>query len=489
MKVEHFLEKNEVREITIFKQLVLNNGILSYGKMLDHLAVSKASLENDLESITSRIEVFNDQVQVEYDGQEIKLTMSDHISLQHIYRIYLDQSIKIEIINFLFKHQEFSITQLTQQLAISDSSLFRKIKELNTHLKEFGLKIRNGQLQGEELQIRYFYFQFYYYIEDKSALINLRSDQQITQAVQSVENFLQVNVVPENRQRLNIWLIISKSRITNKNKNYKQLRKQMQPYLKDPLYHKIHVMVLRYYSRYSIEVDEEEAMLHFAFLLAFPILTEHDFHEYTLIRDRHAPIASLDTYIVETIIIHFKFRKLPYMLERDMYYHLTHIHTRLYFFQGDIEIYEYEEMLAREKQVVGKNLVPLARTLLTTSTDKFMSTEVDDNSLLKMELLKYISLLTLISFKMATVIQIGIDLKMDGLYKDTLSQLLMLKMRPINGIQIEVYQPGKSYDLILTNEKPAEQNYYNDAKVYILSEILSSFDMANIQRIIQEMNT
>lgn len=488
MKVEHFLEKNEVREITIFKQLVLNNGILSYGKMLDHLSVSKASLENDLESITSRIEVFNDQVQVDYDGQEIKLTMSDHISLQHIYRIYLDQSIKMEIINYLFKHQEFSITQLTQQLAISDSSLFRKIKELNTHLKEFGLKIRNGQLQGEELQIRYFYFQFYYYIEDKSALIHLRSDQQITQAVQSVENFLQVNIVPENRQRLNIWLIISKSRITNKNKNYKQLHKQMQPYLKDPLYHKIHVMVLRYYSRYSIEVDEEEAMLHFAFLLAFPILTEHDFHEYTLIRDRHAPIASLDTYIVETIIIHFKFRKLPYMLERDMYYHLTHIHTRLYFFQGDIEIYEYEEMLAREKQVVGKNLVPLARTLLTTSTDKLTSTEVDDNSLLKMELLKYISLLTLISFKMATVIQIGIDLKMDGLYKDTLSQLLILKMRPINGIQIEVYQPSKSYDLILTNEKPDEEHQYQEARVYILSEILSSFDMANIQRIIQELN-
>lgn len=263
----------------------------------------------------------------------------------------------------------------------------------------------------------------------------------------------------------------------------------MQPYLNDPLYHKVHVMVLRYYSRYSVEVDEEEAMLHFAFLLAFPILTEDDFHEYTLIRDRHAPIASLDTYIVETIIIHFKFRRLPYMLERDMYYHLAHIHTRLYFFQGNIEIYEYEELLAREKQVVGKNLVPFARTLLTTSTDKFMSTKVEDNSLLKMELLKYISLLTLISFKMATVIQIGIDLKMGGLYKETLTELLILKMRPINGIQVEQYQSSKGYDLILTNDKPAEENDYENARVYILSEILSSFDMANIQKIIQELNT
>lgn len=489
MIVEHFLEKNEVREITIFKQLVLNSGTLSYGDMLNHLAVSKASLENDLESITSRIDVFDKKVQVDFDGQTISLEMSDDISLQDIYGLYLKQSVKMEIIHFLFKHKEFSITKLTQKLAISDSSLFRKIKELNKHLKEFNLKIRNGQLQGEELQIRYFYFQFYYYIEDKSVLINLLSDSQITQAVHSLENFLNVTILPENRQRLVLWLIISKSRITIKNKNYKQLRNRMKPYLKDPLYHKVHVMVLRYYSRYSIEVDEEESMLHFAFLLAFPILTEHDFHEYTLIRDRHAPIASLDTYIAETIIIHFKFRRLPYMLERDMYYHLTHIHTRLYFFRGDIEIYEYDEILAREKQLVGKKLAPFARKLLMTSTDKFMSKEGEDNSLLKMELLKYISLLTLISFKMATVIQIGIDLKMDDLYKETLSELLILKMRPINGIRVERYQSNKVYDLILTNDEPINQNYYEGARVYILSEVLSSFDMVNIQRIIQELNT
>lgn len=489
MKVEHFLEKNEVREMTIFKQLVLNHGVLSYGDMLNHLSVSKASLENDLESITARISTLDQQVQVQYDGQTIELTMNDDISLQQIYRLYLDQSIKIEIINFLFKHQEFSIVQLTQKLAISESSLFRKIKELNSHLKEFGIKIRNGQLQGEELQIRYFYFQFYYYIEDKSKLITIQADNQMTQAIQSLENFLTVTVVPENRQRLTIWLIISKSRLTVKDKDFKHLRKQMKPYVKDPLYHKIQVMVLRYFSRYSIEVDDVEAMIHFAFLLAFPILTEDDFHEYTLIRDRHAPIAALDTYITETIINHFKFRRLPYMLERDIYYHLTHIHTRLYFFQGDIEIYEYEGLLAKEKQIVGKNLVSFSRKLLATSTERFVSTTGENNSLLKMELLKYISLLILISFKMANVIQIGIDLKMDDLYKETLSELLILKMRPINGIQVERYQSNKTYDLVLTNDKPLEENVYEEARVYILSEILSSFDMANIQRIIQELNT
>ena len=488
MKIEHFLEKNEIREVTIFKQLVLNGGKISYTDMLDYLAVAKASLDKDLESISFRIQSLADQVSVNYDGQYISLTMGDQFSLQHIYQLYLNQSVKVKLISFLFEHQEFSIIQLAQKLMISDSSLFRKIKELNSYLKEFGIKIRNGQLHGEELNIRYFYFQFYSYIEDKEALIASHSDKQITQMAQAVESFLHVTIEPESRHRLDVWMLISKNRVKHKEKKYSRLREQMQPYLEDQLYQKIRIMVLRYFSRYSIEVDEEEAMLHFAFLLAFPILNEHDFHEYTLERDRRAPIATIDTYIVETIIIHYKFRRLPYMLEREMFYHLSHIHTKLYFFQGDIEIYDYEEIIAKEKQFTGRNLVSFAHTLLEVSTNKFGIKNIEDNSLLKVGLLKYISLLANITFKMTTILQVGIDLKMETIYTETLDQLLILNMRHINGIHVEAYQSSKMYDLILTNQQPAQKDHYGDAKVYVLSEILSSFDMKNIQRIVQELN-
>lgn len=488
MKIEHFLEKNEIREVTIFKQLVLNGGSLSYTEMLDYLSIAKASLDKDLESISFRMQSLNEQVQVTYDGQSISLIMSDDFSLSQIHQLYLNESIKVNLIRFLFKHQEFSITQLTQKLMISDSSLFRKIKELNSYLKEFGIKIRNGQLHGEELQIRYFYFQFYRSIEDKDSLMSVHSDKQITQMVQALESSLQVTIEPENKQRLNVWMLISKHRVTSKEKKYADLREQMQPYLEDPLYHKIRLMVLRYFSRYSIEVDEEEAMLHFAFLLAFPILTEQDFHDYMLERDRRAPIATMDAYIVETIIIQYKFRRLPYMLERDMHYHLSHIHTKLYFFKGDMEIYDSEGMLAKEKQFTGRDLVSFAETLMAISTNKFGIKEVEGNSLVKIGLLKYISLLAIVTLNMTTILQVGIDLKMEAIYKETLNQLLILNMRHINGIQVEACQPGKVYDLILTNEQPADKGQYGTSRVYILSEILSSFDMKNIQKIVQQLS-
>ena len=48
------------------------------------------------------------------------------------------------------------IFELAEALLVSESTLFRKIKELNKLLAEFELQIKNNKLVGEESQIRYF---------------------------------------------------------------------------------------------------------------------------------------------------------------------------------------------------------------------------------------------------------------------------------------------------------------------------------------------
>lgn len=488
MKIENFLEKHEIREVNIFQKLVLSGGQLSYSKMIDYLEVSRASLDKDLEAIAFRFQPIAAKVRIEYDGQLISLFMSDEFSLEQTYQHYLRQSIKVSIISYLYEHQEFTITQLAQKLTVSESSLFRKIKELNSYLKEFHIKIRNGRLQGEELQIRYFYYQFYWYIADKTTLVTRKNDDQVERMVQATENFLQATLEPESKQRISVWFHISKNRVNSRSKVYKSLHQQIEPYQEDPMYHKVRTMVMRFFSRYSIEVDEEEGMMHFIFLLAFPILSENDFHEYTLLRGRRTPTATLDTYIVETIIIEYNLRKLPYMLEREMYYYLSQIHTRMYFFKGDIEIYDYDAILAKEKKFTGKDLLSFAKQLRDISTGKLGIEKTAGDTLLKMELLKYVSLLAIVTFKMTTVLQIGIDLKMESIYTKALNQLLVMNMQHINGTHIEKYEPKKDYDLILTNVPQGHNDRYGKAKVYVLSEILSPFDQNNIQEILQTLN-
>lgn len=487
MKVENFLEKHEIREVNLVKKLVLSGGEVSHNDMVDYLDVSRASLDKDLASLAYRLEPFKESVRVDFDGSMIMLFMSNEFSLAQIYQVYLKESVKVKIISYLYRHQEFSIVQLTQKLMISESSLFRKIKELNDYLKEFHIKIRNGRLQGEELQIRYFYYQFYWYVSDKPTSAAKKNDDQVAKLLQATINFMGIDLEPEGKERLKVWLYISKNRVNSKKKVYKELRRLMEPYMEDHFYQKMRSMVLRYFSRYSIEVDEEEAMLHFVFMLAFPVLTEHDFHEYTLLRARRAPIATIDTYVVETIIIHYNYRRLPYMLEREMFYYLSQIHAKMYFLKGAMEVYEYDTILSKEKQFTGKDLVSFAEQLRMISMGKFEIEESTEDSLLKMELLKYISLLAIVTFSMTKIKKVGIDLKMETIYTEALNHLLILNMRHINGIQVEKYQPKKAYDLVLTNAPVRDSSPYGKAEIYVLSEILSPFDMKNIQNIIQNL--
>lgn len=490
MKIEAFLERAEVREISIIRKLILDGVAVSYNDMIDFLDITRASLEKDLEMIVSRFKWHDVEamVRLEFDGQNIRLDMAAQYSFEQIYQLYLDDSIKAEIISYLYRYQEFSVIQLSQQLSISQSSLFRKIKELNTYLKEFDIKIRNGRLQGEELQIRYFYYQFYWLVANKNRLNMQGSEKQITSMIQGAENFLEISLESEAKEELAIWFQISKKRVEVTDKIYKNLRKQMAPYLEDPLYQNIRRLILRYFSRYSIEFDEEEAMLHFVFLLSFPILSENDFHEYKLLRNRRTPIANLDTYIVENIIIHYKIKKLPYMVERELFYYLSQIHIQLHFLQGNIEVYDYDEFLTKMTNFTGKDLVSFAYRLRDISLKEFTSKHSPHGPFSRMLLLKYISLLNFVSYNTMKTLQIGIDLSADSIDAEVLNRMLILKMKHINGIHIEAYQADKSYDLILTNDLQSDRSDYKDAEIYILSEMLSTFDLKNIEELIKQLN-
>lgn len=487
MKIEAFLEKSEVREINIIRKLILDGGKANYSEMVAFLDITRASLDKDLEMIVLRFEPSEVKAKIKFDGQTINLQMDTHYSFEQIYQLYLNDSIKAEIISYLYRYQEFAVIQLSQKLSISESSLFRKIKELNNYLKEFQIKIRNGRMQGEELQIRYFYYQFYWSVANKAVLKPRGYDEQITNLVQGIANFLHVSFESEAKQRIAVWFQISKNRMKVNDKLYKSLREQMKPYLEDPFYQNIRTMVLRYFSRYSIEFDEEEAMLHFVFLLSFPVLSESDFHEYKLLRDRRTPTAYLDTYIAEIIIIHYKVKKLPYMVERELFYYLSQIHTKLYFLKGNIEVYDYDESLTKMTNFTGEDLVSFAYQLRDISLKEFAIADSPNAPFIRMLLLKYISLLSFVSYNTMKTLQIGIDLVADSMDAEVLNRMLILKMKHINGIQIEEYQMNKEYDLILTNNLQKDRNNYKDAEIYLLSEILSAFDMANIEELIKQL--
>ncbi|OJG73910.1 hypothetical protein RV12_GL000491 [Enterococcus quebecensis] len=454
---------------------------------MDYLGVSKASFESDLKELGYYLKPYEKDCSLFYDGQWVALHMSDQFSLNKILDDYVRASVKFQLIDYLFHYREFTIVQLTTKFMISESSLFRKIKELNQLLKEFDLKIRNGQIKGEELQIRYFYFQLYWFLTPYEIHQEKTLTVQNLRIIEALEKGLSLSFEEHSKLKISLWLTISKKRITVQPKVFKELYKKSHSYEQDPFFKTLRSFVLRFFSRYPLEIDEEESLLHFIFLTSMSVLAESDFLQYNLIRGRRTPTSLADTFVLEHVILYYRPQKFFPELEKKILYYFSQIHSRLYFFKGELELFDRENIWQKEQHLSSHKLRDFSHVLLERSLECFGERYEQGNSLHEWSLVKYLSVLAIIDFEIVGETRVGIDLKMDHLYKEVMTQVLVLSLKNLNGLTIESYDPKQSYDLIITNVlKPT--SYRSAKEVYVLSELGSIYDINQIRKKIRELH-
>ena len=486
MRIEDFLEKKEGLQIAILKKLVLENGKISYEDLRNYLGISKASLESYLEELESYLSEYQGDCRVKSDGSKIELFFINHFSIVTVYTDYVKRSLKFQLIDYAFKHQKFTAVKITNDLSISESSLFRKIKESNDLLKEFNIQIKNGSLHGEELQIRYFYFQLYWLVTPNEKFQETVLPAQIHNLINGFEKELDIKISDFSRIRVHLWFAISKKRANISEKIYKNSQKKLKLYENDRLYKQVRQLILLYFSRYSIEVGEEESMLHFIFLTTQSILSEKDFINYDLIRSRRTPTALVDTLLRETVLHYYLPVKPSLALERKISYYLSQINGTLYFFEGALEIYDREDFLAQESKVWRKNLKNLSEELLTTALANFNQKATSLNTLQGLTLLEYSSVLSIVDFKISKELHIGIDLNLMEMHTEILTQMLELNLKNVTGITVEEYKKQRNYDLVITNNL-AFSEYPKGTEIYVTSDFFSSYDLKQIKSRINEL--
>ncbi|MGB6178530.1 helix-turn-helix domain-containing protein [Carnobacterium sp.] len=486
MKIEDFLEKKEAIQLTILKKIIKEGGKISYENLRKDSKVSKASLENYLEEINDHLQDYHVDCRVELDGSWVELFLSNHFSIETVYAGYVKQSLKYQLIDYIFNHQEFTVVKIISDLSISESSLFRKIKELNVLLKEFSIQIKNGQLQGEELQIRYFYFQVYWFLTPYEEFQQAILTSQNQNLINGFEKELDIKFSSFSRMRVSLWFAISKKRTAVTKKIHKTILQKMKPYKNDHLYKQVRQLILLYSSRYSIEVEEEESMIHFIFLTSQSILSEKDFINYDLVRSRRTPTALVDTLLRETILLYYLPTKPTIALERKITFYLSQINGTLYFFEGALEMNDSSDFTAKESEVWGKNLEKLSRQLLSTALETVGKINSPIDSLQRLTLLEYSTALSIVDFNISKELLIGIDLNLMDMHAEFLTQTLLLNLKNIIGITVEEYRENHTYDLVITTN--FSSNYYIRAtEIYIISEFYSQFDMIQIKSRINKL--
>ncbi len=97
----------------------------------------------------------------------------------------------------------------------------------------------------------------------------------------------------------------------------------------------------------------------------------------------------------------------------------------------------------------------------------------------------YLSLIVILDNVMNRDVTVGISLEMDSLFKEATTNMLMVQLSSINGVNCEPYKQGKSYDLILTNNHHGQW----ETEHYVFSELGTKYDFKKIKETIRNIYT
>ncbi|MBF8808606.1 MAG: helix-turn-helix domain-containing protein [Enterococcus lacertideformus] len=464
----------------ILRKMILQGGTIATSQLREQVNLSKSSFDQCIEEIPMIGSMMGKKVAIKRNEFQVVLELADDVSLEKILIFLVQQSLKFNLLTYLLEHNQSSIVRLATAFNISESTVFRKIKELNQLLQEFSLQIKNGQLYGEELQVRYFYFTLFQFIPETQRPLFLKHTADKSPLILGLERGLKMSFSSASSMKIACWLGITRKRLLSEKTTFDKLKEKKELYQKDQLYQAIDPILSLYLSRTAADLSGYETLMFYSFFVSFAVLDEEHFYQYDLTRSKKLPTAVLDTYLRETMLWHYRPRRLKIKEEKAVGYQLAQIDNEFYFFQGVLMIYDENHLLQQQKRMLGQSLSQLLERLKDTTLTQLPSKRLE-GSTLNYLMIQYANILMMIDFYIAKSVTIGINIETLPIYRIAFQQFLLRELRGISGIEIENRQEGKTYDLIITfNQEKPNQNYY------YLSEFASSYDIARLKQKIEQ---
>lgn len=162
--------------------------------------IKENHLENDLKLIV--------------DGDQLSLEKSQTFPIKTCIQIFLEKSVKYQIINHLFEKGKIQSEVFQAEYNISPATYYRRITELNELLEEFRLTIKRRKLIGEEKQIRYFFFNFYWQLNEDKSDFEKETSNQYLGLISSLSRSLDISFEPAHILQIKLWMKVSFKRMT-----------------------------------------------------------------------------------------------------------------------------------------------------------------------------------------------------------------------------------------------------------------------------------
>lgn len=486
------LDRNEKTQCLLLKFFVKQTTPVSFSRIGQEVSGSKRYLLQQYELLKKRTSTFSG-VHWKGTSEGIVFQKPYQFDIGIIYYDYLSSSINYRLLKMLYETGRLEIYQVMADFFMSESSYYRRIRQLNQLLSEFHLKIRNGVLIGEESQIRFFFFELMYEGGLLSSLEKENTDPEIQRLLKLVQKGLGVTFRKFEYHRFFLLLRITRKRASSQFLGVTENVETLLPFVRtDRVYQRIKELFYDYLHRYCNTWRENEVVLLYLFIFCFnlipydtPILndTYYRFASGSLWGNSHLlnRINLLSESYLNTCLKPVK----PNLRDRCLIrYTILWINLSILYFEGGFLYFDQESAFELQKLVPEKNVnqetLQLVQAVFSVVQKSFHSTGSKEINLY----LHYSVLLGYLFQKYQKKISIGLDYQ--GSYLGELALLHYLaNFLQERNVSVERYDERNNYDLVITNIM--EESERNTKRTFILNDFISIKEMEQLKQMIREI--
>lgn len=445
MQIADLMEKADAGSYRILCQLRAYHEPLTIKELSQAVGLSKSTIRKYIQGFQEEVWPQSVTVRIKLQDDQCQLESAADLDWTNLLIPFLARSVKYQIVSYLFEHMSFSIQELCRCLLISEATLHRHLAGLNDLLAEFSISISNGQWQGPEHQIRYFYWLLYNQIWSLRKKQALFEEVSIQREVQLVDRLCQSNLTHEAKQFLSLWFYIGHQRWSGGKKDGRLLAQCLIPYRQNTFFQRLEKACLRYFSRYAVELDQVEAHALFAFIVSKGILPHHSMH---FLLGFGGPVAEQLTGLI------YSLRRegicgwpLPDVVN-DVLGQLLH-HS--YFFKGSLWLFpkEYDLSQAYFAPFIKPSHIQLAQT--------FFPSQLGKNEEVSTYRWHFLALLAYLTKPAQEVYRLGLALTGGQELLDLAKLVLEEELAIFPSVQVSIYEKSQSYDGLVVDSIFSEQ--------------------------------
>lgn len=492
MDYTNFIDKKEQTKLEIIKLLLFQSKRVTKKEIAETLNIVFQTMETYISEIKYELTAYLDtRIELTETEDIISLNKPDDINLAQIIYCYLQNSYKYKIILFLFNKGQFTYGQLEEELSASRSTIYPKLVELNQSLSEFDLQIFKGRLIGSEFQIRYFYFLFRTQLLPFERLVQSMTDQDILEVISDLNNKMHADFSIESQTKIYTWMDVTAHRyLTESSFDYKNLIEIEELIPKSHFFRKLHAIFKQIQEVRQFSRDEIDGIYLYTVSICFSFSPQY-FTEYLqwdvdAVLDNFS-VPEVNDFITNFLDSHLGLGTLTFAQYNEICFLFLQAIFQYYFFKGFI--FSYDE--SHYKQSISAN-----ETMNSTNyTEQFIKEFLQlchikiynaENPLDRNFQYRICSLFKIIDIWTEKKILIGFRSHEEYSTQLLLKEFWKKALSPDFPVQVELYQPRKHYDLIISDYSFIQNEDLQNT--YILSDLNSEYDLSRLRSKIKELN-